>query len=45
MQSKSLPSSTLTLNDQTLKMITDILLLLDDQGDNDELTRHTEKSA
>lgn len=45
MQSKSLPSSTLTLKDQTLNMIIEILLSLDEQGDNNELTRHTDKAA
>ena len=45
MQTKSLPSSNLTLKDQTLSMITDILLSLDDKGDKDELTRHTGKAA
>ena len=45
MQFKSLPSSNLTFKESTLNMITDILLSLDDKGDNDELTRDTEKAA
>lgn len=45
MQTKSLPIPNLTLKESTLNMITDILLSLDDQGDNNELTRHTDKAA
>lgn len=45
MQIKSLPSSNLTFKESTLSMITDILLSLDNQGDKDELTRHTGKAA
>ena len=45
MQTNSLSIPNLTLKDQTLNMITEILLSLDDQGDNNELTRHTDKAA
>ena len=45
MQTNSLSIHNLNLTDNTLKLITDILLSLDDQGDKDELTRHTEKAA
>lgn len=45
MQTKSLPIPNFTLKESTLNMITDILLSLDNQGDNNELTRHTDKAA
>lgn len=45
MQFKSLPSSNLTFKESTLNMITDILLSLDDKGDKDELTGHSDQAA